>query len=125
VNRRGFLQTLAAATAISAGGIMLIETPKTFFLPPRGGWHQALKIRRVEQYLINSDEIRYVYDAAWTLPDGFIREYYVDASTPCNEVAKLLLKSQMEAEQGAPSSSLSDEYWLSRYGARFEGYIYA
>jgi hypothetical protein len=38
ITRRGFLKLLGAAVTISAGGIALIETHKTFFLPPVGGW---------------------------------------------------------------------------------------
>jgi hypothetical protein len=43
VNRRSFLRLVGAATTLSAGGIELLEilapTPKTFFLPPEGGWN--------------------------------------------------------------------------------------
>lgn len=52
MNRRGFLQLLGAATALSVGGVALIETPKTFFLPPRGGWHQS-DLAMFERRIIN------------------------------------------------------------------------
>lgn len=42
MNRRGFLKLVGAATAVSAGGIALLDTHKTFFLPPRGGWNGKL-----------------------------------------------------------------------------------
>lgn len=38
MNRRGFLKYLGAATVVTAAGIELIDTAKTFFLPPAGGW---------------------------------------------------------------------------------------
>lgn len=40
MNRRGFLQLASAATIITAAGITLIDTAKTFFLPPAGGWRK-------------------------------------------------------------------------------------
>ena len=42
ITRRGFIQLLGAAAAVSAGGIELLElelpSTKTIFLPPAGGW---------------------------------------------------------------------------------------
>jgi hypothetical protein len=105
MNRRGFLQMLAAATAVSVGGIALIETPRTFFLPPIGGWHQALKIRRIEQYLINCDEMRYRYDTTWDMPNGEARQFHVDAKDPCDEQAIMLLKDRLIHDGGIPNSN--------------------
>jgi hypothetical protein len=43
VDRRSFLKLVGSATALSAGGIALLEvlapTERTFFLPPEGGWN--------------------------------------------------------------------------------------
>lgn len=41
MNRRGFLKYLGAATVASAAGIDLIDTARTFFLPPAGGWRRG------------------------------------------------------------------------------------
>jgi hypothetical protein len=41
VNRRGFLKMLGAASVAAASGIAIIDTAKTFFLPPIGGWRQG------------------------------------------------------------------------------------
>ena len=122
INRRGFLKLLAAATAVSAGGIALIETPKTFFLPPSGGWIQQLKIRRVEQYVINRDEYVYRYDAAWDSPTG-AKQYHVMATDQCDEVAIELLKDRMAADYGTANSK---EFKLDLPRGMIKGhYLYA
>lgn len=46
MNRRDILKFLGAATAASIGGIALLDTKKTFFLPPKGGWNGALRTCR-------------------------------------------------------------------------------
>ena len=38
MNRRDLFKLLGAATVVSAGGVALLDTAKTFFLPPRAGW---------------------------------------------------------------------------------------
>lgn len=122
MNRRGFMQLLAAATALSAGGIALIETPRTFFLPPRGGWAQQLKVRRVQQYLINRDAFVWRYDAAWDSPTG-AKQWFVDAREPCDDVAIHLLKDRMAADSGTANSA---EFKLALPRGVYDGrYIYA
>lgn len=122
MNRRGFMKLLGAATALSVGGIALIETPKTFFLPPVGGWVQQLKVRRVEQYLINRDEYVYRYDAAWDSPTG-AKQCYVEAIEPCDEQAIRVLKDRMAADYGTANS---DQFKLALPRGMIEGrYIYA
>jgi hypothetical protein len=123
MNRRGFLQLLGAATAISAGGIALIETSKTFFLPPSGGWVQHLKVRYVEQYLINLDAIIHRYDATWDIPSAEPRQFYVETIKRCDEVAIRLLKDRMAFDGGTPNSSYF-KLALPRAAAHGE-YIYA
>jgi hypothetical protein len=104
ISRRGFMQLLGAATAASVGGIALIDTHKTFFLPPAGGWRQGLKVRFVEQYAINFDAMVYRYDATWDSPTG-PKQYHVDTDRRCDESAIMVLKDRMAADHGTPNSS--------------------
>jgi hypothetical protein len=109
ISRRGFMKLLGAATALSAGGIALIDTHKTFFLPPNGGWHQSLRIRKISQYLINTDSYRTRYDATWDLPNGEGRQFHIDCdgdfySDIGDEPAIMLLKDRMAADHGIPNS---------------------
>jgi len=116
MNRRGFLQMLAAATAVSVGGIALIETPRTFFLPPACGWGaQKLKIRWVEQYAINRDEFPIRYDATWDMPNGEARQFHVDwepirpadwhiRKPHYDQMARQLLEDRMRMDGGEPNS---------------------
>lgn len=122
MNRRGFMKFLGAATALSVGGIALIETPKTFFLPPTGGWAQPLKVRRCEQYVINRDALIYRYDAAWDSPAG-PKQCYVETIEPCDEVAVSILKDRMAADDGTANS---DQFKLALPRGMIEGrYLYA
>jgi hypothetical protein len=76
MNRRGFLQLLGAATAVSAGGIALIDTAKTFFLPPVGGW------RLSEMALsLNEFEERFIQPAAQAIARQFDEELWVFGET--------------------------------------------
>lgn len=114
ISRRGFLKFLGAATAVSAGGIALIDTHKTFFLPPSMGWGaQRLKIRRVQQYLINDYTMPYRYDGTWDLPNGEGRHFHVEfAETNSmsqlvhyDKVARQILEDRMYADNGSPNSA--------------------
>ena|ERR1700685_57769 len=98
MNRRGFLKLAAAATALSAGGIALIETPKTFFLPPRGGWWApTFEMRECEQYLINLDAMAYRWDAAWLDSNGEKQQFNVlGAPQDANRETFLFLRHQRE-----------------------------
>lgn len=78
MNRRQFFKRLAATAALSAGGIALVEPAKTIFLPPRGGWFVPLRMREVEQYLINTDSLAMRWDVKWMLPNGDIQQAFVE-----------------------------------------------
>lgn len=66
MDRRGFFKALAG-TALAAAVLPEIWTPtKAIFLPPRLGWFQTpLRMREVQQYLINTDSLAMRYDVAW------------------------------------------------------------
>lgn len=53
MNRRDLLKYLGAAAAASVGGLAIIDTHKTFFLPPAGGWHRSY----LKQYIVVSDAL--------------------------------------------------------------------
>src|SRR5277367_4627369 len=61
MNRRKFLQYMGASTALSVGGIALLDTRKTFFLPPKGGWQVQRwhnghpDMSHIRQYIITED----------------------------------------------------------------------
>jgi len=82
MNRRGFFKTLAGVVALSAGGIALIEPEKTIFLPPRGGWLPTLKMREVQQYLINTDTMPMRWDMAWMTREGDFQQHFVCVEPP-------------------------------------------
>jgi hypothetical protein len=110
LNRRSFLKFLGAATAVSAGGIALIETPKTFFLPPAGGWAQKLKIRKVQQYMIDTDSMPVTYAAAWTMLNGEARQYHIDTTHQWDDphgdiIARGMLEAQMMGDGGSANCS--------------------
>ncbi len=78
MNRRQFFGSLAGAVALSAGGIALVETPKTIFLPPRQGWFQTpLRMREISQYHIATHSMPYRYDAAWLDAAGERQQWHV------------------------------------------------
>jgi hypothetical protein len=104
MNRRGFLQLLCAATAVSAGGIALIDTHRTFFLPPVGGWVQKLKIRKASAHDINRDVMHYRYDAAWVTPRGDHKQGMVEAFSPVDDIASSTLERLMMQDHGTPNS---------------------
>ena len=103
MNRREFFKLSAAATALSVGGIALIDTGKTFFLPPVGGWRGDLKIRYTSRY-VNRDVMMGRYDATWDSPEG-PKHFRVDTIGRHDEVAILVLKDRMELDRGTPNSS--------------------
>lgn len=115
MNRRDLFKFMGAGAAA-------LLVPTTYFLPPAGGWVQKLKIRRIEQYVINRDEMVYRYDAAWDSPSG-AKQCFVDASKPCDEQAIMLLKDRMAGDYGTPNSA---EFKLALPRGYVTGhYIYA
>lgn len=79
MNRRQFFKSVAGVAALSAGGIALLEPAKTIFLPPRGGWFApGVRMRELQQYLINDDAMALSYDACWVRDDGSWSQYCVD-----------------------------------------------
>lgn len=78
MKRRDLLKFFGAATVASIGGIALIDTHKTFFLPPAGGWREgALRFLECTQYCINSDTMPTRFDAAWMV-NGERVQYGID-----------------------------------------------
>ncbi len=72
MNRRELLKFLGAAGAMSVGGIALLDSRKTYFLPPREGW-------------IKPGDTRYGFTTiTLEMPEGFNgRVYYTtDGSFP-------------------------------------------
>lgn len=93
MNRRDFFKALGVTAAVAGAGIELLPA-KTIFLPPRNGWWQPqLRMREVEQYLINNDEIAMRYDVKWG-----DQQYHIDfAPRPRSELASpALLAHQRE-----------------------------
>lgn len=70
MNRRHFFgMTLAAVTA--AGLPTLVLPERSIFLPPRTGWFpEKLRMREVQQYLINTDTFATRWDVLVTAGDG-------------------------------------------------------
>ena len=112
---------MGAATALSAGGIALIDTHRTFFLPPQGGWVQQLKIRRASTYLINWDAMLYRYDAAWVLPNGEHKQGMIEVRAPIDDLARSTLESMVMREGGSPENS--NRFRLSLAGPHDARYI--
>lgn len=70
MNRRHFFgMTLAAVAAAGLSPLVLPE--RTIFLPPRTGWFpEKLRMREVQQYLINTDTLATRWDVLITAGDG-------------------------------------------------------
>lgn len=66
MNRRQFFGMTVAAV-VAAGLPLSVLPEKTIFLPPRGGLWTPLRIREVEQYIINNDSLAMRWDVAWEL----------------------------------------------------------
>jgi hypothetical protein len=78
MDRRSFFKTLASGIAVAATGIELLPSSKTIFLPPRHGWWQPpLRMRELQQYLINTDSLPMRYDVRWDKPSGDMIQYHV------------------------------------------------
>lgn len=120
INRRGFLKLMGAATALSAGGIALIDTHRTFFLPPKGGWAQKLKIRRAMSYDINQDRMLWRYDASWVTLNGEHKQCDVQAEAQIDDVARMVLENAMRHDMGSPNS---DQFRLALSGPFQMAYI--
>ena len=121
MNRRDLFKLLGAATVASVGGIALIDTRKTFFLPPQGGWH-GLRIRHAKQYSIEHNDTLYRYDAAWVTPSGEHKQYCIDATARCDDAARDVMRQRMARDHGSPNSS----HYLLSLPRNFEsGYLYA
>ena|ERR1700685_2930015 len=123
MNRRDLFKLLGATTAMTAAGLMVPGATK-YFLPPIGGWGaQRLKIRKLQQYLINNDAMPWRYDATWALLNGEGRQFHVDITSEADDVAIYMLTDRMRHDGGIPNS----EYFklaLPR-GVMSSGYIYA
>lgn len=113
MNRRDLFKYVAAA-----GSALLlpelIPKPVTYFLAPRGGWGaQRLIIRRVSQYVINTDEFPIRYDGTWDLPNGEGRQFHIDFEPVRQErdlarydqVARQMLEDRMIADGGIANSA--------------------
>lgn len=78
MDRRSFFKTLLSGIAVAAAGIELLPSTKTIFLPPTLGWWQPpLRMREVQQYLINNDSLPMRYDVRWEKPSGEMIQYHV------------------------------------------------
>lgn len=91
LNRRQFFKGLALAGA----GAALWTPTKSIFLPPRGGWYSAIRMREVEQYLINTDSLAMRYDMAW-VKNGEYVQYHVDIDLPGARLNSDYLDAQRE-----------------------------
>jgi hypothetical protein len=70
MNRRKFFGMTIAAVA-AAGLPALVLPERTIFLPPRAGWFpEALRMREVQQYLINTDTLATRWDVLVSAGDG-------------------------------------------------------
>lgn len=70
MNRRQFFGMTAAAVA-AAGLPALVLPERTIFLPPRTGWFpEKLRMREIQQYLINNDSLATRWDVLVTAGDG-------------------------------------------------------
>jgi hypothetical protein len=106
MNRRDLFKLLGATTALTAAGLVIPGATK-YFLPPVGGWGaQRLKVRKIQQYLINTDTMPWRYDATWVTRDGQHVQYHVDTGSehPCDEMAIHMLTDRMEHDGGTPNS---------------------
>lgn len=121
MNRRQLFKYLGAAVVASTG-IALIDTHKTFFLPPSGGWGaQKLKIRVIQQYIINTEPFR--YDGTWVKANGEHCQYHIDMLERNDHIAGMILQHRMAADAGTPNS---DQFILKLpRGAIMGEYIYA
>ena len=72
MNRRDLFKFLGAG---AAG--LLIPSTTSYFLAPRGGWVQNLKMRMIQQYCISDDSYPIQYDATWDLPNGEPVQMYI------------------------------------------------
>jgi hypothetical protein len=113
VNRRDLLKF----AALGAVGLLVPSSSVSYFLAPRGGWAQRLKIRRVQQYLIADDSYPIRYDATWDAPDG-PKQYHVDFAPIRAEdwvldmgilrqhdlIARQVLEERMLFDCGTPNS---------------------
>lgn len=86
-------------------GAAALLVPTTYFLPPRGGWIQRLKVRKVQQYVISNDSAPFRYDATWDLPNGEGRQYNVEMLYQNDQMARDILIRQMEFDGGIPNSN--------------------
>ena|SRR6185437_16836595 len=77
MNRRQFFGMSAAAVAL-AGLPAIVLPERKIFLPPRGGWFPAYRMREVEQYLINNDSLAMRWDMAWILDGEYVQHYVLE-----------------------------------------------
>lgn len=70
MNRRQFFGM--SAVAVAAAGLPALVLPeRSIFLPPRTGWFpEKLRMREVQQYLINTDSLATRWDVLITAGDG-------------------------------------------------------
>ena len=79
LTRRQFFGMTAGAL-IAAGLPLALLPEKTIVLPPKSGWYPDLRMREVEQYVVNTDSLVTRYDMAWMKGDERI-QWYVDFSS--------------------------------------------
>jgi hypothetical protein len=126
MNRRDlFKWTAAAGSALLLPA--LIPKPVTYFLAPYGGWGaQRLKIRKIQQYLVNRDSEPWRYDACWVTSTGEHVQFHVDmGGLEDDGLATHLLLDRMEIDGGTPNSD-HFKLELPRQGLYGQGsYFYA
>lgn len=104
MNRRDLFKFAGlGAAALLVPELVLPKT--TFFLPPSCGWGaQRLKIRVVQQYLINNDTEPFRYDGTWVKGNGEHVQYHIDMLERNDHIARMMLEDRMNADWGVPNS---------------------
>lgn len=107
--------------ALGATGL-LVPSTVTYFLAPRGGWAQPLKIRIVQQYLLDAEGTgteRFRYDATWDTAQGG-KQYHVDMLMRNDDFARKMLYERMCHDNGTPNSA---EFYLRLPGGAYGAYL--
>lgn len=86
MNRRKFFG-LTAATVAALGLPEIVLPERQIFLPPRNGWYGNLRMREVDQYVINLDAVMRRYDAVgYRRRTGEYVQFHVNSYVPTSEL---------------------------------------